>query len=221
MRAGPSGGRAPASGGRAPAPPAKARPASIRTCSSKACPTSPKADRLDVVERLADALTSVPGVFLLDRTSDASHNRSVFTVAGEHDAVSTGLERLVEQAVADIDMEGHTGEHPRIGAVDVIPFIPLGDTTMAACVDLARAFGARIATRHDIPVYLYARAAARADRVKLSDVRRGQYEGLRARDRPERSPAGLRARPDASAVWGRGGRGQALPDRLEHQPRLG
>ena len=85
--------------------------------------------RLDVVERLADALTSVPGVFLLDRTSDPSHNRSVFTVAGEHDAVAAGLERLVEQAVADIDMEQHTGEHPRIGAVDVIPFIPLGDTT--------------------------------------------------------------------------------------------
>ena len=84
-----------------------------------------------------------------------------------------------EQAIADIDMEQHTGEHPRIGAVDVIPFIPLGDTTMDACVAIARAFGARIASRHDIPVYLYARAATRADRVKLSDVRRGQYEGLR------------------------------------------
>jgi glutamate formiminotransferase len=136
--------------------------------------------RLDVVERLATALTSVPGVFLLDRTSDVSHNRSVFTVAGEHDAVSVGLERLVEQAIADIDMHAHSGEHPRIGAVDVIPFIPLGDTAMAACIDLARAFGARLAGQYGIPVYLYARAAVRADRVKLSDVRRGQYEGLRA-----------------------------------------
>lgn len=136
--------------------------------------------RLDVVERLTGALTSVPGVFLLDQTSDASHNRSVFTVAGEHDAVADGLERLVAQAIVDIDMETHTGEHPRIGAVDVIPFIPLGDTTMDACVDLARRFGSRIATAHDLPVYLYARAATRADRVKLADVRRGQYEGLRA-----------------------------------------
>ncbi len=100
--------------------------------------------RLDVVERLADALTSVPGVFLLDRTSDPSHNRSVFTVAGEHDAVSAALERLVAQALDDIDMEEHTGEHPRIGAVDVIPFVPLGDTTMDACVELARRFAARI-----------------------------------------------------------------------------
>ncbi len=135
--------------------------------------------RLDVVERLANALTSVPGVFLLDRTSDPSHNRSVFTVAGEHDAVSAGLERLVEQAVVDIDMEQHTGEHPRIGAVDVIPFVPLADTTMDACVDLARTFAARIAGGQQIPVYLYAKAAIRADRVKLADVRRGQYEGLR------------------------------------------
>ncbi len=135
--------------------------------------------RLDVVERLANALTSVAGVFLLDRTSDASHNRSVFTVAGEHDAVSAGLERLVEQAIADIDMEQHAGEHPRIGAVDVIPFIPLGDTTMAACVELARTFAIRVAGSHEIPVYLYAQAAIRADRVKLADVRRGQYESLR------------------------------------------
>ena len=82
--------------------------------------------RLDVVDRLADAIAAVPGVFLLDRTSDASHNRSVFTMAGEHDAVSDALERLVAAAVHEIDMDAHEGEHPRIGAVDVIPFIPLG-----------------------------------------------------------------------------------------------
>ena len=148
--------------------------------------------RLDVVERLADALTSVPGVFLLDRTSDPSHNRSVFTVAGEHDAVSSALERLVAQALDDIDMEQHTGEHPRIGAVDVIPFVPLGDTTMDDCVELARAFGDRIAGRWDLPVYLYAQAATRSDRVKLADVRRGQYEGLTRRS-PKRSRARFRA----------------------------
>jgi glutamate formiminotransferase len=164
--------------------------------------------RLDVVERLVDALTSVRGVFLLDRTSDPSHNRSVLTVAGEHDAVSAGLERLIEQAVADIDMEVHTGEHPRIGAVDVIPFIPLGETTMDACVDLARTFGARIASRHDIPVYLYARAATRADRVKLADVRRGQYEGLRDEigqngRQPDFGPARMHPRFGALAVGAR------------------
>jgi len=164
--------------------------------------------RLDVVERLAGALTSVRGVFLLDRTSDASHNRSVLTVAGEHDAVATGLERLVEQAIADIDMDAHSGEHPRIGAVDVIPFVPLGDTTMAACVDLARSFGARLAGRFGVPVFLYAQAAVRADRVKLADVRRGQYEGLKAEiahngRRPDFGPARTHPRFGAVAVGAR------------------
>lgn len=164
--------------------------------------------RLDVVERLADALTSVPGVFLLDRTSDPSHNRSVFTVAGEHDAVSEGLERLVAQAVDDIDMERHTGEHPRIGAVDVVPFVPLGDTTMDDCVELARAFGRRIAARFDLPVYLYAEAATRADRVKLADVRRGQYEGLKVEiaqngRQPDFGPARLHTSAGAMAVGAR------------------
>ena len=136
--------------------------------------------RLEVVDRMAAAIASAPGAFLLDRTSDASHNRSVFTIAGEHDSVTDALERIVAVAVHDIDMDAHEGEHPRIGAVDVIPFIPLGATTMDDCVDLARAFGARVADRFGIPVYLYARAAARADREKLADVRRGQYEGLKA-----------------------------------------
>ena len=164
--------------------------------------------RPEVVDRLAGALTSVPGVFLLDRTSDPSHNRSVLTIAGEHDAVCDGLERLVGLAIADIDMETHTGEHPRIGAVDVIPFVPLGDTTLAACVDLARSFGARIAATFDLPVYLYAEAAMRPDRVKLADVRRGQYEGLRAEiatddRRPDFGPSRTHPRAGATAVGAR------------------
>jgi glutamate formiminotransferase len=136
--------------------------------------------RLDVVDRLASAISSVPGVALLDRTSDASHNRSVFTLAGEHEPVSDALERLVAASIHEIDMDAHEGEHPRIGAVDVIPFIPLGSTTIESCVELARRFGERIANRYDLPVYLYARAAQRPDREKLADVRRGQYEGLKA-----------------------------------------
>ncbi|MEA2518712.1 MAG: glutamate formiminotransferase / 5-formyltetrahydrofolate cyclo-ligase [Chloroflexota bacterium] len=135
--------------------------------------------RLDVVERLADAITSVVGVHLLDRTSDASHNRSVFTLAGPAGSVSEALERLVGAAIREIDMGSHWGEHPRIGAVDVIPFIPLADTTMDEAIELARSFAARIAAAHDLPVYLYAQAALRADRVRLADVRRGQYEGLK------------------------------------------
>ena len=159
--------------------------------------------RLDVVERLATAITTVRGVHLLDRTSDASHNRSVFTLAGPAGAVSDALEQLVSSAVHEIDMDAHWGEHPRIGAVDVIPFVPLADTTMDEAVELAVAFGQRIASRFEVPVYLYAAAARRGDRVKLADVRRGQYEGLKVEigqngREPDFGPS--RTHPTAGAV---------------------
>jgi glutamate formiminotransferase len=159
--------------------------------------------RLDVVDRMAAAIAGVDGVHLLDRTSDASHNRSVFTMAGEDGPVSLALERLVEVAVHEIDMDEHSGEHPRIGAVDVIPFVPLGETSMEDAIVLARGFGERLATRFDLPVFLYANAATRSDRVKLADVRRGQYEGLKAEitqhgREPDFGPA--RMHPSAGAV---------------------
>jgi glutamate formiminotransferase len=159
--------------------------------------------RLDVVERLADAIESVPEVHLLDRTSDASHNRSVFTLAGPAGPVADALDRLVGAAIDEIDMDMHHGEHPRIGAVDVIPFVPLSDTTMDEAIVIARGFGRRIAERHALPVYLYAAAAVRPERVKLADVRRGQYEGLRAEiaqhgREPDFGPA--RLHPSAGAV---------------------
>ena len=160
--------------------------------------------RIEVVDWLATAVRATPGAFLLDRTSDASHNRSVLTIAGESDAVVEALEATVATAIEAIDMAVHTGEHPRIGAVDVVPFVPLGATTMDDCVTLARSFGQRIAERFEIPVYLYARAAARADRIRLADVRRGGYEGLRdeiATD-PERAPdfGPRRTHPRAGAM---------------------
>jgi glutamate formiminotransferase len=154
-------------------------PAGLSDRLVESVPNASEGRRLDVVDRLAAAIGSVDGVHLLDRTSDASHNRSVFTLAGPAGAVSEALERLVARAVREIDMDEHSGEHPRIGAVDVIPFVPLGDTTMDEAVELARAFAGRIAERFDLPVYLYAEAARRSDRVKLADVRRGQYEGLK------------------------------------------
>src|SRR5215210_6648517 len=133
-------------------------PAGLADRLVESVPNVSEGRRLDVVQRLADAISSVPGVHLLDRTSDASHNRSVFTLAGAGGAVSHALERLVAAAVRDIDMDQHAGEHPRIGAVDVIPFVPLARTSMDDAIELARAFGARIADRFDLPVYLYARA---------------------------------------------------------------
>jgi len=159
--------------------------------------------RPDVVDRLVAAIEAGGGVYLLDRTSDASHNRSVFTVAGEHEPVQDALERLVGAAIHEIDMDTHRGEHPRIGAVDVIPFVPLAATTMDDCVELARGFGRRIAERFDLPVYFYANAATRPERAKLADVRRGQYEGLREEiaqhgREPDAGPA--RLHPSAGAV---------------------
>jgi glutamate formiminotransferase / 5-formyltetrahydrofolate cyclo-ligase len=166
--------------------------------------------RLDVVDRLADAVAGSRGAHLLDRTSDASHNRSVLTIAGDADAVSAALEAAFEVAVRDIDMERHSGEHPRIGAVDVVPFVPLGSTTMDDAVGLAHEFGARIADRFEIPVYLYARAASRPDRVRLADVRRGGYEGVRddllagVADRaPDMGPSRTHPRAGAVAVGAR------------------
>jgi glutamate formiminotransferase len=159
--------------------------------------------RLDVVDRLAEAVETTPGAHLLDRTSDASHNRSVLTLAGEAAAVEAAVENAIAVAVAEIDLRHHAGEHPRIGAVDVVPFVPLAGTTMDDCVDIARSFGGRIAERFDLPVYLYANAATRSDRVKLAEVRRGQFEALRHEiTEPGREPdfGPSRLHPTAGAV---------------------
>lgn len=166
--------------------------------------------RPDVVDRLAAAVTRTDGAYLLDRTSDPSHNRSVLTLAGDSAEVEAALEATLVVALETIDMEGHTGEHPRIGAVDVIPFVPLGTTTLDDCIALARGFGARVADRYGLPVYLYARAATRPDRVRLADVRRGGYEAVRdeigdpASDRrPDFGPARTHPRAGAVAVGAR------------------
>jgi glutamate formiminotransferase len=166
--------------------------------------------RSAVVDRLAAAVAGTEGAYLLDRTSDASHNRSVLTLAGEAAAVERALEATIQVAIDEIDMEQHTGEHPRIGAVDVIPFVPLGSANIEDAVALARAFGARVADRFGIPVYLYARAATRPDRVRLADVRRGGYEGVRddlrdpATDRsPDFGPSRTHPRAGAVAVGAR------------------
>ena len=156
-----------------------------------------------VVDALAAAVDATPGVHLLDRTSDVDHNRSVLTFAGDTEAVATAMEAAVGVAIDQIDMNRHEGQHPRIGAIDVIPFVPLGDTTMDEAVDLARGFGRHIAGRFDLPVYLYARAATRPEREVLADIRRPQYEGLREQiahpgHEPDYGPA--RTHPTAGAV---------------------
>lgn len=133
-----------------------------------------------MVDAGAGAVAATPGVFLLDRTSDPDHDRSVLTYAGIADAVMTATERLAAQAIARIDMRAQHGRHPRIGALDVVPFVPLGDASIDTCVGLARTFGAWLAERYELPVFLYARAATRSDRRVLADIRRPGFERLAA-----------------------------------------
>ena len=137
--------------------------------------------RTDVIERLADSLRAVPGLSVLDVQSDAAHNRSVFTLAGDAGAMAAGIPRLIDGAIAAIDLRAHKGEHPRMGAVDVVPFIPIEGVTMDACVELARSIAADVASRFSLPVYLYEEAASSPARRNLEDIRRGEFEGLAAK----------------------------------------
>jgi glutamate formiminotransferase len=141
--------------------------------------------RPEVVAAMAEAVRSAPGVRLLDHSSDAAHNRSVFTLAGEAAGLEQAVLALVERAIADVDLRTHRGEHPRLGAVDVVPFVPIEGVTMADCVDLARRTGRAIADRFGIPVYLYEEAASTAARRNLEDIRRGEFEGLAAKMKTE------------------------------------
>jgi len=139
--------------------------------------------RPDVIERLAEAIRATPGVRLLDYSSDPSHNRSVYTLVGDADGVKRATLALFEQAVAAIDLRTHRGEHPRLGAVDVVPFVPIEGITMPECVALAREVGAAVAERFGVPVFLYEEASANPARKNLEDIRRGEFEGLAAKMR--------------------------------------
>jgi glutamate formiminotransferase / formiminotetrahydrofolate cyclodeaminase len=131
------------------------------------------------VDAIVAAMSGVPGVYVLDREMDADHNRSVITLAGEPDAVAEGALLGVGKAMELIDLTKHTGAHPRVGAADVVPFIPIDGVTIEDCVALARRVGNEIWNRYRIPVFFYEAAATRPERVNLENVRRGQFEGLR------------------------------------------
>jgi glutamate formiminotransferase len=137
--------------------------------------------RPEVVALLAAAVSGFPGVRLLDVSSDSDHNRSVLTLAGDAEGLQAALLALYEAALAEIDLTRHVGVHPRVGAVDVVPFVPLGDTPMAEAVQAAERLAAEVARRFGLPVYLYERAARRPGRTALADLRRGGFEGLPAR----------------------------------------
>ncbi|MBV9265079.1 MAG: glutamate formimidoyltransferase [Acidobacteriaceae bacterium] len=130
------------------------------------------------VNALELAISSVAGVVVLHRTSDPDHNRSVITFAGKPEPVLEAAVRATAKAVELIDVSRHQGVHPRVGALDVLPFVPLGPATLAECVELAHKAGQRIWNELRIPIYFYGAAATRPDRMKLEDVRRGEFEGL-------------------------------------------
>lgn len=144
-------------------------------------PNVSEGGRVAVVEHMADAVRATRGARLLDYSSDPSHNRSVFTLAGEGPAVAAAILALFERAVASIDLRTHRGEHPRVGAVDVVPFVPLAGATMPDCIALAQKVGAAVALQFGVPVFLYEEAAAMPGRRHLEDIRRGGLAALTAR----------------------------------------
>ena len=130
-----------------------------------------------VIEKIADAFR-VDGVKLLDYSADVDHNRSVFTVVGEPTELAEAVINAVGVAKDNIDLTKQSGEHPRIGAADVVPFVPIKNVSVEETVELSKFVGQQIATRHGVPVYLYEKSATAANRVNLADIRKGQFEGL-------------------------------------------
>ncbi|HET9372176.1 MAG TPA: glutamate formimidoyltransferase [Vicinamibacterales bacterium] len=144
--------------------------------------------RAEVLDACAAAIRAT-GVRLLDVKPDASHNRTVYTFAGEPAAVKNAVLALYEAALPHIDLRQHSGEHPRLGAIDVVPFVPIEGATMKDCVALANELAAEIARRHHVPIYLYEEAATAPHRHNLEDIRRGEFEGLAAKmQQPEWTP---------------------------------
>jgi glutamate formiminotransferase / formiminotetrahydrofolate cyclodeaminase len=153
-------------------------------------PNFSEARRPEVIDQIVAAIASVEGARLLDRSSDLDHNRTVLTYAGPPEAVEEAAFRAIKTAAELIDLNKHTGEHPRVGATDVVPFVPVSSATMEDCVALAKRLGQRVGDELNIPVYLYEAAATRPERANLENIRRGQYEGLKSEieSNPDRKP---------------------------------
>lgn len=146
--------------------------------------------RPEVVVAILESITAVEGAQVLDYHSDHDHNRTVITFVGPPQAVEEAAFRAIRKAAELIDLDQHTGEHPRMGATDVVPFVPISDFSMEDCVALARRLGQRVGEELNIPVYLYEAAATQPERKNLEDIRRGEYEGIKAEIgvKPEREP---------------------------------
>jgi len=157
-----------------------------------------------IIDALRSAITGVAGVQLLDVQSDAAHNRSVFTLVGTPDAMVEAAFAAMRVATRLIDLTKHSGEHPRMGATDVVPFVPVAGVTMDDCVALAKRLGERVGKELEIPVFLYARAATRPDRVLLPEVRKGEFEAMRGRTlEPDSGPTRVHPTAGATAIGAR------------------
>lgn len=164
--------------------------------------------RKEVIEAIVEPFRVTPGVTLLDYAPDADHNRTVVTAAGDPENVLAAVFEAIRTAASLIDMEAHTGEHPRMGATDVVPFVPIREITMTECVDLARRLGSRVGEELGIPVFLYEAAATRPERTNLADIRRGQYEGWKTKIndpdwKPDFGPSALHPSAGATVVGAR------------------
>ncbi|HEY9088856.1 MAG TPA: glutamate formimidoyltransferase [Anaerolineaceae bacterium] len=153
-------------------------------------PNYSEARRPEVIEAIVQSITEIDGVTLLDRHSDLDHNRTVLTFVGSPAAVEEAAFRSIARAAELIDLDHHIGEHPRLGATDVVPFVPISDITMQECVEIARRLGKRVGSELNIPVYLYEEAATRPERQNLENIRRGEYEALKLEigTNPARTP---------------------------------
>jgi len=144
-------------------------------------PNFSEGQRKEVIESLAQIISEVPGVILLDYSSDTSHNRSVFTFVGTPEGAKEAAFRAAQKAVTEIDITKHKGEHPRMGAVDVIPFVPVKGMTMHECIELSKEVAVRISNELGLPVYLYEESASKPERANLATIRKGQFEGMAAK----------------------------------------
>ena len=157
----------------------------------------------EVIEACVDQIRNTPGCTLLDYSSDESHNRSVITYIGNAEAVEEASVKLVKKAAELIDLNHHTGEHPRMGAVDVMPFLPIKDCTTEDCIELSKRVGARIADEAGVPVFLYEQSATRPERQNLVTIRKGQFEGMAEKvQQPDWEPdfGGRRIHPTAGVI---------------------
>lgn len=163
---------------------------------------------LEVVEKIMDALRGKEGVKLLDYSSDADHNRTVVTCIGEPERLYEAIIDFAGRVYENIDMSKHEGGHPRMGALDVVPFVPISEVTMDECVEMAKKVGKEIGEKYNVPVYLYEDAASKASRKNLAKVRKGQYEGffekIKENDwKPDFGPQEMNAKSGCVAVGAR------------------